>query len=386
MSELQKISDRGATPYFHGRETILNRFEDVLVAAKKSKSGTTFIVQGPPGIGKTALLAECWEKAKKRRWQVAEIDLVDLWNADKLGQTLRLSTKKITRMKSLGGVGKLGSSKGELGAQFEATSKVDLPMATSLRLIQKTRKPLLLILDEAQRLGESNNINGPYKDEVSDLLYRIHNGKVGKPVILLAGGLGMTYTAFKALGISRMSDEFKFDMQPLEVEEERKVIQDWLTKEGKAKGDTTPWVDAITQETYRWARHVHSYATCAARVVKQNGGNMTEEGLRFIMEKGREARWRYYKDRMEGLEDDHILRLEEMFRSTQARKGLSKVGIIRHLGKAGFEKAVSQGVLYRYNDSYTIPIPSLYDYLTEKAGRIREAMLRDEEIKKQEND
>ncbi len=44
---------------------------------------------------------------------------------------------------------------------------------------------------------------------------------------------------------------------------------------------------------------------------------------------------------------------------------------------------MSKGVLHRYKDSYTIPIPSLYDYLTEKAGRIREARLRDEEIGKQ---
>ncbi len=314
---------------------------------------------------------------------VAEIDLVDLWNADKLGQTLKLSTKKITRMKTLGGGGKLGGSKGELGAQFEATSKVDLPMATSLRLIQKTRKPLLLILDEAQRLGESNNINGPYKDDVSDLLYRIHNGKVGKPVILLAGGLGMTYTAFKALGISRTAEKCKFNMKPLKKEEERAVIHAWLTKEGEARGDLTEWTYAISQETHCWPRHIHSYSTCAAHVLKQSGGEMTEEGLRIVMEKGLENRWAYYTGRTEGLDDDHIVRLVEMFRDTPVEEGFQKQDLVAELGKPGFAQAVSRGVLCYSNPLYTLPIPSLYDYLTERALRIREATLRYERVKKQ---
>ncbi len=69
MSKIQGIRDRGATKYFHGREKILAEFQNLLADSDKSKGGTTFMVQGPPGIGKTALLAECWEKAKKRRWQ-----------------------------------------------------------------------------------------------------------------------------------------------------------------------------------------------------------------------------------------------------------------------------------------------------------------------------
>ena len=373
MSELQKISDRGATPYFHGRETILNRFEDVLVAAKKSKSGTTFIVQGPPGIGKTALLAECWEKAKKRRWQVTEIDLTDLWNADKLGQTLKLSTKKITRMKTLGGGGKLGGGQGELGAQFEATSKVDLPMATPLRLIQKTRKPLLLILDEAQRLGESNNINGPYKDEVSDLLYRIHNGKVGKPVILLAGGLGMTFEAFEALGISRIAKKCKFNMGPLEKEEERTVIKDWLKKEGKAEGDTTDWVAAIANETYGWPQHIIAYTEPAADHLKKNGRKMTGAGLVTVLGQGRETRREYYEDRLSGFTAKECRSLARILVASSEESGLEQEEVVEQLdreygvgkGKKIFFRAVRKGVFYLNKKlrCYSVPIPSMRNFI-----------------------
>ena len=69
-----------------------------------------------------------------------------------------------------------------------------------LDLIQKGKKALLLILDEAQHLGEDSRVTGEYKDDVRNILNQIHNGNLGKPVILLAGGLGMTYMALDNLG------------------------------------------------------------------------------------------------------------------------------------------------------------------------------------------
>ena len=382
MDPLRKSTDRGATPYFHGRTPILDSFENRLRDDKKNNEGTIFLVQGPPGIGKSALLAECWKKAKRKKWEVRKLVVTALWDPDSMAECLGMKKKEITTEKTTGGGGKVEYFGASLEGGLSRTTKKATPKVTPKSLIQKIKDPLLLILDEAQHLGEDSRITGAYKDDVRDLLNQIHNGELGKPVILLAGGLGMTDEAFRSLGISRLAARCRFDMQPLKKEEERAVIDDWLGA-GKAKGDTTAWIDAITQETYLWPRHVDSYARNAGQILKENGGRMTPELLRLVIETGREERLEYYEARTKGLKDDHVLRLEEMFRSPRARKGLSEAGIIRYLGKAGFEKAVSKGVLHRYKDSYTIPIPSLYDYLTEKAGRIREARLRDEEIGRQ---
>ena len=110
----------------------------------------------------------------------------------------------------------------------------------------------------------------------------------------------MTFQAFETLGISRMAEECTFNMEPLEEGEERKVIADWLTREGKAKGDITGWVDAISKETHRWPQHIYSYSTCAAYVLKQSGEEMTKHRLRIVMEKGRAKRQQYYEDRLSG--------------------------------------------------------------------------------------
>ena len=51
--------DRGPAKYFHGRKQILNDFNELIARANLTDSGTTFLIQGAPGAGKTALLAEC---------------------------------------------------------------------------------------------------------------------------------------------------------------------------------------------------------------------------------------------------------------------------------------------------------------------------------------
>ena len=368
MDPLHKPSDRGSTPFFHGRKPILKSFEKSLVNYKKINEGTIFLVQGPPGIGKTALLAECWKKAKRKKWEVRKLVISALWNPQEMRKCLKLDAEARPVEKTMGGEGRAGLPDLGLGVRgsLEATSVFDTEMPTPRDLIRKIKDPLLLILDEAQHLGEDSRITGAYKDDVRDLLNQIHNGELGKPVILLAGGLGMTHAAFRALGISRMAAQCKFDMKPLEEEEERQVIKNWLKKAGKAKGDTTDWIDAITQETYLWPRHVDSYARNAAQMLKTNGGRMTPELLRIVMEKGREERMEYYRGRTENLTYNEFCGLAELFQHVSLEIGLTDEEIKRAIGEGGFGRSLSRGVLYKKGLRYSIPLPSLRDYMVRK--------------------
>lgn len=93
---------------------------------------------------------------------------------------------------------------------FDAVVKVEAELdfevnqqnRTVLEILEGGKKPLLLMLDEAQVLGM---IDIPPSDRwvATSVLNSIHNGKLGKPVILLAAGLGMTLNSFGSLGISR---------------------------------------------------------------------------------------------------------------------------------------------------------------------------------------
>ncbi len=70
---LTAASDRGPAKYFHGRKQVLSDFNKIIERAVQAKSGTTFLIQGAPGAGKSALLEECGKRARERGWKTAEI-------------------------------------------------------------------------------------------------------------------------------------------------------------------------------------------------------------------------------------------------------------------------------------------------------------------------
>ncbi len=53
--------------------------------------GITVLIEGSPGVGKTALLDELGRTAKKESWHVARIEPAVLWNLKALRFFLRIS-------------------------------------------------------------------------------------------------------------------------------------------------------------------------------------------------------------------------------------------------------------------------------------------------------
>ena len=107
MAKIEGLRDRGAAKYFHGREKILLEFQKLLADSGKPKGGTTFLVQGPPGVGKTALLAKCWDEAEERGWNVRNLPLPALWNPHEMRKCLGIRPQKRTTGKTLEGEGKV---------------------------------------------------------------------------------------------------------------------------------------------------------------------------------------------------------------------------------------------------------------------------------------
>ena len=61
----QDVFDRGKAEFFHGRETIVRRFQKECDRALQTQGGTTLLIEGAPGAGKSALLHECFDWAAK---------------------------------------------------------------------------------------------------------------------------------------------------------------------------------------------------------------------------------------------------------------------------------------------------------------------------------
>ncbi len=364
--------DRGPSPYFHGRTKILENFQELLGYSSQNTWGTTFLIQGAPGAGKTALLYECQKYALEAGWNVVLIPPTALWDTNELLNALGKGRKmQLTR-----GSGKFGVNaliKIEAGVDFTLLEKDRTP----LEILSGTKKPLLLILDEAQVLSTEGIPPTNHRSTATSLLTFIHNGNLGKPAILLVAGLGTTIASFGKLGISRFSEDCVAELGALSKESERLVIEDWIKKEGSGQGDSSAWLDAIAKETHGWPRHIHSYAKHASEYLKANGGAMTPDGLNSVLEAGHKARKVYYKQRVSEFRVDQIRCLAKTIMDVAQGKPVEyKVmmsSLIQEYGQSGaedlFKKFEQKGILGQNDMGYVVPIPSMHAWLKDTYAR-----------------
>ena len=365
--------ERGEARYFHGRVKILDDFKELLDRAKAGNSGTSVLIQAAPGAGKTALLYECARLARAQRWHTAKIDPDGLFDPAELSKSLRLPLPA-----------KRQETKMEWNVQVlhrESTSEHYPP--TTLDILESGRKPLLLLLDEAQTtaavIPQSN-----HEQFTSALKFvkAIHNGKVGRPVILIAAGLGATAAAFNSLGISRFDPGCRINLEPLSEGARRTVIQDWLLEEGGAKGDPAPWIDAIVRETHGWPQHIMAYVWPALRQLKSTEGELTPEGLETVLKEGRKGRIRFYEARAQDFPREQLHCIARVIAHAPSGTSIAKMDLMASLrldydhdtAEKIFTLALHKGILDERKNRYIVPIPSMHDWLVDNFTRIPEPL------------
>lgn len=348
--------DRGPAKYFHGRKQILSDFGEILKYSKQNKWGTTFLIQGAPGAGKTALLAKCGELARDRGWKISDIDPPALWNPDELRQSLGIKIK-IEGGSARVGIPGIGEAEVSAG-RFPHTMKT---------LLQRGRDPLLLTLDEAQTLGKNEVLPPDQAHTASSVLNAIHNGKLNKPVLLLAAGLGTTTESFRSFGISRFEGNALVQLGALGKKAERAVLRDWLAEDGRAEGDTTAWIDSVTRETHGWPQHILSYVKPALSQLHTAKGEMTAEGLNAVLEAGRTGRAAYYKQRAQGFYRKQLHCIARSIVDVPAGGRVDHAVIMSSLlqdyghdeAEKIFRRALHKGILDERDNCFVVPIPSM---------------------------
>ena len=358
--------DRGPAKYFHGRRKVLNDFCSVLQYAANNSWGTCFLVQGAPGAGKSALLHECGLRARAQGWVVADIGTGALWNSYDLLYALTRAEKKMGR----GKVMRFG-----LRDLFRKRYKSSRPEPTVMDILRDGRKPLLLTLDEAQRLGAANEIPSQHKATAIDALQFIHNGELGRPVILLAAGLHGCERGFAELWVERFAEDCFVELGGMGKEAERAVIYDWLKKEGEAKGDPSAWINAIAQETHGWPQHIMVYVHPALKQLAADKGEMTAEGLTAVLEAGRRGRSEYYEGRVWGIHFG-LRSLAKLFADIPLGESLAEETIMmslmqeygREKARKLFRRALRDGVLHTQAGGYAVLVPSMQEWLVSNYG------------------
>ncbi len=357
--------DRGPAEFFHGREDIRARFQGVLSTAHAKKAGTTFLVQGAPGAGKSALLHQMCKESD--RWAVARIGTQALWDPAAMTQALG---KSYTVRRNLSGGVDAKVIHGDAAKEVAGDAS-----AGEVLCHLAPYGGMILVLDEAQKLRKILTQNA---EAATDTLDAIHNGELGKPVILAAAGLGTTKGILKNLDISRFKRGCVHQIEALGPQAEQAVIHDWLTIAGGAKGDVVPWIDAIAEKSHGWPQHVICYALCAKDVLKQTEGEMSSAALDEVFALGDQDRAAYYEGRVEGMPAEDIKIVAQVFSTKSVGDAIYKKEWIDALRAVQSDKVAEEmfndllhrGVIAQTSGGlYQSPIPSFHRWIVQNFGK-----------------
>ncbi len=66
-------SERGKAKFFHGREKEKKHFKGLMRESIEKRKREACLIQGPPGVGRSALLEEFKDIARNQKWRVRRI-------------------------------------------------------------------------------------------------------------------------------------------------------------------------------------------------------------------------------------------------------------------------------------------------------------------------
>jgi len=361
------LSDIGIAKHFHGRSHILTPLCEVLSKLKKAgRGGTTLLIEGPGGSGKIALLDQCWKMGASMGWIPIDLSYDSMWHPIELlaqikGQEIHVRHRIHGR-----------TLKDPVHRYSEMSARVKHLIEMMDRVLDGGSSPILLIRRKAHYINYDWAVPPSMASVVRHLFQRIESGDLGRPAVFIAAGNPLTRNSFKKAGY-RFPDENIKDIGWLSKDEERLIIRDWMIKDGKAKGPTTEWEDAIIKETHGFPLFTSSYAQHAADHLLTCQGVMTSNGLREVLATGRESKDFYFHHYAFA----HIKRkyggiLLDCIHHASPNPYLHKPDIINALMVSGcdrldaecvFARYVRYGALVKSKAGFSMPMQSMYHAL-----------------------
>ncbi len=409
LKEFAQKSDRQDPPAFAGRKDqieglakdLRTRTKDSMAGKSDAWEGATWLFQGAPGAGKTALLrhlqnlkiqAPSGDGAASGGVPVRACSITDQhvlsdpWELRKKIAAVWVpeAEKDLETRRLL-----------ELGADLKVIRggrKTDGPLMSWGDVVKKVLgkpgeyPPLLLMVDEAQKLD----------DAAEKQVLWLHQGNDGLPIIPVFGGLAWTKERFGELGISRFSSGRVHTLEALSEDDCREVAKAFFGKFDVAGVDEEgeKWEDLIVRRSQGWPQHLHAGLQALAGGLVKEGvdGDLERLDGKAVLQDEAERRKRYYQDRLgsaflkskrhlaaaavarmpEGSEmvaDDLADIVAGIHGETVAAKNPSRLQLPDGYSSARFVRSmVYAGILHEDGDGcLSVPIPSFRDFLTELA-------------------
>ncbi len=413
LKEFAESTDRETPVAFVGREEQIGALARDLERRVRQRGswkgfgdppkweGATWLFQGAPGAGKTALLrhlqnlkiqAPAGDGAASGGVPVRACSITDQhvlsdpWELKKkIAAVWVPEVEKDLETRQLL----------ELGADLKVIRggrKTDRPLMSWGDVLKKVLgkpgeyPPLLLMVDEAQKLD----------DAAEKQVLWLHQGNDGLPIVPVFGGLAWTKERFGELGISRFSGGRVHTLEALSEDDCREVVKAFFGKFDVAGVDEEGerWKDLIAQRSQGWPQHLHAGLQALARGLVKEGvdGDLKQADEEAVLQGEAERRKRYYRDRLGSgylkskrhLAAVAVARLDEFPQgATLSRMAGAVQEISDRAGGAGahndlalpkgmdaadfVDGMMKSGILHEDSDGYlSVPIPSFRDFLIER--------------------
>ncbi len=415
LEEFYTEGDKNSPQFFAGRRKLIAAIETTMDKLRNDvkrlpildvhPKQQTWLIQGAPGAGKTALqwyLRDRW-LADKDGPVVVNALLGDLADRDKLTATIansilpqgedQLRTER-TVSHTAGVQTKVAASR----TTSESIPRGALDLVDLQRLYQKPRmywlrrllpfnhrkvakpRPVVLIIDEIQAMNS----------EAGEVLLDLHMGVRGLPVILLLAGLAWSLERLREAGISRFNIgkmsrlQTLALLQPEEAAESVKFMLQAYHVTGKETEEIASWIAGLSNG---WPQHLRHYMRELAGELAAKDGNLSEVNRDWIKAEGDKKRQAYYVARLEStsvgtykslLKDvAHFIgeggcgyrELGDMLESRQWERGTpSEDAMPKNMEPEEFiREMIRAGLIHKVDAEVIIPIPSFRKFMIERS-------------------
>ena len=317
--------DRGASPFFSGRSQesedvelgIEGVMEKLRVGRPRPASDETWLFQGSPGAGKSALLeklTERWNATDQERAPIALYIRPDIIQnqarlvakvADAVATTCN-GTKSADKLHQIvavdhGGMVDIG---GEFLIEASTQTREEKPIVTNRHELswenltrifprENWKRPVVLLLDEAQGLRRWKG-----SSEISNL----HQGIHGLPIITIFAGLSDSFDVLRTHGISRMSHRRRVTLGALEQQEAEAAVMLMLDTFRVGGEHHCDWARQIARDCNGWPQHLQTGLQALAKAAVDNDGLLGPTEGAFadtVLKKSETYRNEYYGERLD---------------------------------------------------------------------------------------
>ena len=325
LEEFYTDGDKNSPRFFAGRREIVSAIETTVDKLRKDigrlpiaqvrSNQRTWLIQGAPGAGKTALqeyLTERW-KADNKAPVVVDLQLDQLHDQQEL--TAQIADRIMPDGAQLLMTGHTVSHTAGVDASVtasrtttESVQQRELRLRDLQRLYRKPNmhwlqrllpfgrrkvaepRPIVLMIDEIQTMA-------PDCDKV---LLDLHMGVRGLPAVLLLAGLAWSQERLREAGISRFNTGEISHLQtlpPLQLEEAAESVKLMLRAYHVTGVETEEIASWIAGMSDGWPQHLRHYMRALAGELAARKGKLREVNRDWIKAEGDKKRQAYYKSR-----------------------------------------------------------------------------------------